>query len=84
MASAGGERQKCVCNVVFIVNRHHTKNTSNWSPVWSVTPCVCLRKDNVHRQASSDQHAVATELEKTRVVAADNEARGLSQAFKDL
>ena len=62
-------------------NRHHTvqrtRATGPQSGMWRVR----LHRDSVRRHASSDQHAVATELEKTRVAAADD--GGLPQAFEE-
>ena len=72
----GFSRWRELCS---LCNRHHTKNTSNRSPAWNVSLCLC--RDSVRQHASSDQHTVATKLEKTRVAAADD--GGLPQAFEE-
>ena len=71
----GFSRWRELCS---LCNRHHI--IEHEQPVPSLE-CNVTRRDSVRRHASSDQHAVATELEKTRVAAADD--GGLPQTFEE-
>ena len=57
-----------------LCKRYSTKSKYNKTTDWSASPCICLRKDSVHRHASSVQHSNAVQLEKVRV-AAEREGR---------
>ena len=70
-----------------LCKRYSTKSKYNKTTVWSASPCICLRKDSVHRHASSVprhtssvQHSNAVQLEKVRV-AAEREG-GIPQPFE--
>ena len=63
-----------------LCKRYSTKSKYNKTTVWSASPCICLRKDSVHRHASSVQHSNAVQLEKVRVAA--GREGGIPQAFE--
>ena len=60
----GGNAIGMMCR---LCKRHHTKNKYNQSTVWSVTPCICVRKDSIRRHSKSAQHLCAVELESCRL-----------------
>ena len=56
MRLAINRRGRMLCSVC---KRHSTKNKYNKTTAWSESPCICLRKDSVRRNASSVQHSNA-------------------------
>ena len=54
-----------VSNAVEETGEKHprTMGKYNHSTVWSVTPCVCIRKESVRRHSLGLQHKEATEKE---------------------
>ncbi len=49
-----------------LCKRHKTVSKFNKSTVWSVTPCICIRKDSVRRHSKSLQHKQAVKKEVDR------------------
>ena len=71
---------KAIGMMCRLCKRHHTKNKYNQSTVWSVTPCICLRKDSVRRHSKSAQYLCAVELESCRLASVKD--GGIRQAFQ--
>ena len=60
--------------------KHKTRNKYNKATIWSINPCITLRKDCVQRHSLSQQHKCAVELETYRE--ASQKSGGIEQALQ--